>query len=114
MTFRIVPRRPSTPPRNTATVESWGPEPIGATQVEALQAAQGAQLAGFTSPSPAGWGERGSLETTDSHVWASPQAFTAGGGQTAMSVFSTGAAPPTIYPQDAAMAQIALPGANGI
>ena len=112
--MRIIPRRPATPPRNAAVVESWGPEPIGATQVEALQAATGAKLAGFTTPTPAGWGERGSVERTDNSVWASPQAFTAGGGQTAMSVFSTGAAPPTVYPQDAAMAQIALPGAGGI
>lgn len=112
--MRIVARRPPAPPQATATVETWGPEPIGANQVEAVMAATGARLAGFTWPNPAGWGLQGSVETTDTTVWASPQAFTAAGGATAQSVLSTGAAPPTVYPQDAAMAQIVLPGAAGV
>jgi hypothetical protein len=101
-------------PRSQVLVEVWGPEPIGAAQVDALQARFGADMAGFTAPNPAGWGLQGSIERTDQTVWASPQAFT-GAAQVALSTFAPlGAVTPTQYPQDAHMTGVVLPGPGGI
>jgi hypothetical protein len=104
--------------RNTGAdiiaVERWGPEPIGAAQVEGVMARAGALLAGFTRPTPAGWGLTGSQELTDQSVWASPQAFTGAGAKVALAAFTVGADAPTVYPQDAHSTGIVLPGRGGV
>jgi len=111
---RLFPRRPAAQPQGVAAVETWGVEPIGANQVESLLARRGALLAGFTAPNPAGWGLAGSVEATDQHIWASPQAFNAGAGRQALSVWAVGSVAPIAYPQDAHTAQVVLPGPGGV
>jgi hypothetical protein len=108
--MRIVAR--SHPPaENVVQVVSWGPEPIGEAQVDALHARFGADMAGLgTIP---GWGLQGSQEATDQAIWASPQAFSGAAG--AAAAFSAlGAAPPTVYPQHADAAGVVLPGPGGV
>lgn len=70
-------RHPSTwgPDASTPRVLSFGPEPIGASIAEALDTLNGAQLAGFTAPTPAGWGLQGSLERDNESVFAPVQVF---------------------------------------
>lgn len=112
--LRLLTRhRANTGPAATV-VQVWGPEPIGGAQVEGIMARAGALLAGHTQPNPAGWGIAGQQESTDQQIWASPQAFNGGGAQTALAAWQFGAAKPTVYPQDAAMANIVLPGPGGI
>lgn len=92
-------RRP--PTEAVAAVQTWGPEPIGSDQVYGLLRALGGNLAGFTSPTPAGWGLAGSIEETDSQLWASPQAFTGAAGLVAHSSYHVGGGMPIVFPADA-------------
>lgn len=110
----ILARRSASPDQSVQSVQTWGPEPIGANQVEALMARRGADLAGMSYPNPAGWGLSGSQETTDQTVWLSPQAFNGMAGLTAQSVLTLGGATPIGYQQDASAAQIVLPVAGGM
>jgi hypothetical protein len=112
--MKILARRARNTEGSTATVQAWGPDAVGATQVESLLARQGQLLAGFTAPTPAGWGLAGSTATSDSHIWASPQAFTGAGAKTAFSAWTVGADYPTVYPADAHVTLIPLPGVGGI
>lgn len=114
---RIVARNanPGSPQRGVAAVEVWGEEPIGANQVDALHVRFGADMAGFTSPTPAGWGLQGSQERTDQTIWASPQAFTGLAGAVALStLMPLGATAPIVYPGEASLAGIVLPGPSGV
>lgn len=112
--MKVIPNRPPGQPVGVATVQSWGVDPVGATQMESILARSLSLLSGFTQPTPAGWGEPGSVPTTDQHIWASPQAFTGGGGRVALSTWAVGADRPTVYPQDAHSAQVVLPGPSGV
>lgn len=112
--MKILPRRARGTERQAVVVEAWGPDAIGANQVESLMARNGALLAGFTAPTPAGWGMAGSTSTTDSHVWASPQAFNMGAANVALSTWAVGAAAPTVYPGDTTGTNIVLPGRGGV
>lgn len=78
------------------TVEAWGPEPIGAAQVDALQARHGADLAGAQISTPPGWGASGSVEATDTTVWMPPQAFNGLAGLSALSTFIPGGGIPQV------------------
>ena len=110
--MRLVPR--ARPVQGVAIVETFGPEPIGAAQVDAIQARQGALLGGFTAPNPAGWGAPGAMELTDYHTWGDPQAFAGMAGIKALAVYRPGADLPVIYPEQAELGQIVLPGPGGI
>ena len=106
--------QPGAAPQGVAVVESWGVDPVGAAKMESILARNGALLAGFTTPNPAGWGLAGSVATTDAHIWASPQAFTGAGTASALSAFTVGADRPTIYPVDAHSTNVVLPGRGGV
>lgn len=54
----------------------WGPEPIGASMIDALDAVYGANLAG--AGMVVGWGMAGSPERSDARRFASPQFFAGG------------------------------------
>lgn len=110
--MRIVPRRRQV--ESVACVQTWGNEPIGADQVDSIHARQGALLAGFTAPNKPGWGIPGSVEATDNHVWGDPQAFTGEAGIEALYVFHPGADQPVVYPEQAELGQVILPGPGGI
>ena len=112
--MRIRARRARNSEQTAAVVQTWRPDAVGANQVESVMARNGALLGGFTSPTPAGWGLAGSVETTDSHIWASPQAFNGGGGQVALASLTMGAAKPTAYPMDAHTTNVVLPGRMGV
>lgn len=88
-------------PQATATVEVWGPDPAGSDQAYGLLDAINSRLQGFTGPNPAGWGLAGSVETTDSQLWASPQAFTGSAGLVAHSTYREGGGSPVIYDAEA-------------
>lgn len=66
------------PDASAPRVLTFGPEPIGAATAEALDTLNGAQLAGFTLPTPAGWGLQGSMERDNESVFAPPQQFVGG------------------------------------
>ena len=110
--MRVVGR--PRPVRQVAIVETYGPEPIGAAQVDAIQARQGALLAGFTTPNPAGWGAPGSVERTDFRTFGDPQAFAGMAGIKALAVYRPGADLPIIYPEQAELGQVVLPGPGGV
>ena len=112
--MKLATRHRRNSEQQTAVVQSWAPEAIGAAQVEGIGARIFQLLAGFTSPTPAGIGLAGSNFNTDHHVWASPQAFNGAGAKTAFSAWTVGADRPTVYPADAHATNIVLPGRGGI
>jgi hypothetical protein len=89
--MRILRRRQSQAGPNTTTVQYWGPEPIGAAQVDAIQ-----MVFNGTVNSPrlfgahVGYGQQGSFEQTDTKPWNTVQQATPAP--------YIGAAPPNIYP----------------
>lgn len=108
-----MPRAVHNPDQGVQVVQSWGPEPVGANQVEALLAMRGLDLAGGSGPTPPGWGLSGSQEVTSQDVFASPQAFTGLAGVVGLSTFAPGAGVPIAYPADAHSAHVVLPGPGG-
>lgn len=102
----IWARRASANPRSVAVVEVWGHDPVGSAQVEGIQARYGADLAGLTAPNRAGWGAAGSLEATDTRLWASPQAFTGLAGTMALATLVDANGTPVLFPQEAQLAPI--------
>lgn len=112
--MRVVPRRAANREAHIEPVLVWSVDAVGANFMDNIYARNGAQLAGFNAPNPAGWGLAGSDEATDSTVWASPQAFTGGGSQVALSTLTAGAAKPTVYPSgDSTTTNVVLPGRGG-
>jgi hypothetical protein len=113
----IRARRTNAVPEAPVVVQTWGEEPIGAMQIEGWLARTGADMAGFTGPTPAGWGLSGSQERTDQTIWANPQAFNGLAGEVALSTLvgtAGGAVAPIVYPWAADDAGITLPGPNGV
>lgn len=104
----IRARRAAANPQMTACVEVWGHDPVGSAQVEGVLARYGADLAGFTAPSRAGWGAPGSVEATDTHMWASPQAFNGLAGTLALVAMIDAGGSPIVFPQDAALSPLLM------
>jgi len=71
--------RSSGPPLSWQPVPVWGAEPIGAATATSLQG-QLNLVAQSQSGQWVGWGESGSQELTDQHVWQPVQAYIGGAG----------------------------------
>lgn len=99
---------PLSSPRRLEVVEVYGPEPIGANNIDALDALAGAQLAGDNRPNQPGWGLPGSVENTSQTVFVNPQAFH-GGNPDALATLHVGNGIPVPYGEDQALDGFALP-----
>lgn len=110
----VTKRAQGAAPQSAAMVQTWGEDPVGATKMESILTRFGADMAGVTGPTPAGWGIAGSMEATDFRLWASPQAFTGLGGVVALATLQDGAVAPIEYPWTADLAGVTLPGPNGV
>lgn len=74
--MRLLRRRQAAAGPHTTVTQVWGPEPIGAAQVDALQMMLSAAVQNPTALGvPIGYGESGQLELTDNKPWNSVQQY---------------------------------------